>query len=772
MRETNLKYWLIILVLQTLFGCNVTKVVPEGKLLLVDNRINRNAVGNVDLSDEKDNLKQKPNRELLGFVKFHLWAYQYGNKGLGLRKKQPWHRRWAEKVGEAPVLVDTFKMDQSARRLSEYYFSKGFLENEVSYSLKPKKVLGFIKMKKRAVVTYEANLESFHTLRSVEYNATGRILDELIQQYANQKLLKPGDRLDFENIEDERARLTALFRQNGYYYFNTSYIDFQIDTNHQKYTADVLVNVRNKNSYEPHYQQTLDSIIITIGKANQPQITYDNLNFIEGDYYVKPKALAKNIAIRSGDLYNADKVQKTYSNLLGMGLFNFVTIRFRPSSRDSLQALIAEIELKPASKYDFIWEPQTILTDQSSGVEVGNERNLGLANSLTLRNRNTFGGGESFNLNAFTALEAQLQNDDNRTFNSFRQTFNAELVFPSLLFLERQNLNENLTQKSTKLKGSYLYERNVNFTRNVFPFSFSYSFNKNRINYVLSPFRLSVNQALVEADFLASLSPETRFYTTQLLTNNIIAGPALSLYWSNRTTGFNKFWIIRSNALELSGNLLSAYFNAFTDQTGINKEVLGVKYSQYARTDFDASFNHIIDENNAWAARINLGFGLPYGNTQFLPFERRFFVGGGNSLRAWRPRTIGPGSFSDSSSLIAIEKTGEMLFQGSVEYRFDIIDQLIDGAIFMDGGNIWNFREDPNFPSADFQLNRFYKEIALNTGLGLRFDLTYVILRVDWGIAVHDPAKLAGDRWVIQDFFTNRWVFDNTAVNFAIGYPF
>ncbi|MFB1003191.1 MAG: BamA/TamA family outer membrane protein, partial [Bacteroidia bacterium] len=163
---------------------------------------------------------------------------------------------------------------------------------------------------------------------------------------------------------------------------------------------------------------------------------------------------------------------------------------------------------------------------------------------------------------------------------------------------------------------------------------------------------------------------------------------------------------------------------------------------------------------------------LPYGNTLFLPFERRFFVGGGSSLRAWRPRTIGPGSYSDSANDIRIEKTGELMLQGSAEFRFDIIDKLVDGAVFADAGNIWNFRQDPNFENAEFQFDRFYKEIALNSGIGLRFDLTYVVFRTDWGIALHDPSKLEGNKWVIQDFFTNRWVFDNTAINFAIGFPF
>lgn len=169
---------------------------------------------------------------------------------------------------------------------------------------------------------------------------------------------------------------------------------------------------------------------------------------------------------------------------------------------------------------------------------------------------------------------------------------------------------------------------------------------------------------------------------------------------------------------------------------------------------------------------MNTGIGLPYGNTAFLPFERRFFVGGGNSLRAWRPRTIGPGGYRDSSNAITIEKTGEVLLQGSVEYRFDIIDKLIDGAVFIDAGNIWNYSKDDNFPDGEFKFNRFYKELAVNSGIGIRFDFSYVVFRVDWGVSLHDPSLADDEKWIIKHFSRNRWIFDHTAVNFAIGYPF
>jgi len=766
--NTKLKYCLILWVFISLSACNITRVVPAGRQLLVHNKIDRGDSKGVELSDEKANLKQKPNRELLGFIKFHLWAYQYGNKGLGIRKKQPRLRRLAEKIGEAPVLVDSIKMALSAQKLSDYYFSKGFLDNEVSYTVVPKKLF-----KNRANVVYTITLQDFHRVNSLEYNSTSKAISDQIERTKASQKLKIGQRLDLEKIEAERNRITDLLRNNGFYYFNSSFIDFQVDTNQQKLYADVVVNIRNGKKFEPHLQQYIKSITVKIGDADSStSLMYSGIHFLEGTYFIKPSSLAKNIIFRPGVLFNASLVQKTYSNLLSMGLFNFVTIRFYPSATDSVNGLDAEIILQTAPKHNFVWEPQAILTGQSGGLQADVQQSFGIANSLSLQNRNVFGGAETFNISTLSALESQLKGDNQGAFNSFRQSVNAALVIPSLVYFERKNISQTFVQKSTKFNASFLHDRNQNFTRNVFPFSFTYAFSRNQTSFGFTPFRLSINAARPDPGFLLSLDPATQFYTTQLLTNNIIAGPTVSIYWNNKQKNNLKYWQIRTTALEISGNLASAYFNLFTDKTGVNKEIFRVKYSQYARSDFDATYKHILDENNSFVYHTYAGAGLSYGNSVFLPFERRFFVGGGNSLRAWRPRTIGPGSYSDSLNSISLEKTGELMLQGNVEYRFDIIDKVLDGALFLDGGNIWNFKQDENFKNAEFEWERFYKEFAINSGMGLRFDLTYVVFRVDWGIALHDPSKLEGNRWVIKDFSDKRWVFDNTAINFAIGFPF
>ncbi|MBR9859518.1 BamA/TamA family outer membrane protein [bacterium] len=742
--------------------------MPEDEKLLVKNKIEHSDKSNVDLSDESDYLRQRPNRKLFGFIRFHLWAYQSGAKGVSIGQDTGRIRKFLINIGEPPVVLDTSKARLSAEKLSDYYYSKGYLNNSVTYEVKTRPIL-----KKRAKVTYHVELNDFHRIANVEYLATSKKMDELLMDYVSKSKLVPGQRLDFDNITAERNRLTQLMKDNGFYYFNNSYIDFKVDTTQTSGYAFIRVYIRNDRNLEVHKQQTINKVSVYVDQyGSTDTFQHDSLIIYESNYLINPEVLSRNIHFRPNEVYSSSAVQRTYADLLGIGLFRFVTIRFVPVGGDTSTLLNAEIVLQTNSRHDFIWEPQAITTEQGGGIAVARERNFGLGNNITLKNRNVFGNGESFNLNTGTALETQFKKDQNRFFTNFRQSVSMEFIIPNLVFIDEDKRFKDFTQKNTKFNASYLFDRNVNFTRHVFPFNYVYSFQYNRKSYSITPYRISYNRAAVEQSFIDGLSPEAKSYINQLLTDNLITGSILSMYWSTRYKNNRRYWNIRTNPFETSGNLFSLYYNVFTNQRQINRQILGVKYSQYYRADIDLTYHYIIDQNNALVYRYYAGFGLPYGNTRFLPFERRFFVGGGNSIRAWRPRTIGPGGFTDDQNQISIDKTGEIMLQANVEYRFDIVDERLYGAWFVDGGNIWNFREDPNLPDAEFKLDRFYQEIAINSGIGLRFDFTYLIFRVDWGVAMRDPTYPLGERWVILDFPSNQWITSNSALNIAVGYPF
>ena len=763
MRKSSSTYILLIPFLYLLSSCSITSLVPDDGYLLTKNKIDHADRTKVELGGQSNYLGQKPNRKL-GFVRFHLRAYQTGERGLRKGKDTTRWRKVLIDIGEPPVILDSHRCQLGADRLGDYYFSKGFLDSKVNYEVVP------LRRKKRAKVIYHVELGKFSNINSISYLTPDSLMDRLVDSTKALAEIKKGDRLDFEEMQKERSRLISLFKNSGYFYFNSTYIDFTVDTASRS-DVNVKVNVRENKQGLPHRQQFIEEVKVLLGSESRGDTTWvDSIMLIEGSYFINPEVISRQIYFRPGDRYNASKVQKSYANLLGTGLFKFVTIRFSPSKSDSLNRLNAIVVLQTASKHDFIWEPQAITTEQGAGIEASSERNFGIGNNISLRNRNVFGNAEALNINLNTALETQLKADSIRTLSNFRQSVSAELVFPSLLFLNKQR--QGLTTPSTRISLSYLYDRNVNYNRHVFPMSYTYNFQYGGITYAVTPLRVSYNRAKVEEDFLSTVPETSKDYITQLLTNNLISGPALGVFWSQQSMSPKKYWSVRANALELSGNLFSAYYQLFTSNRDLNRTVLGVKYSQYVRTEVDLSFHQQVDKNNHLAYRFYGGVGVPYGNTAFLPFERRFFVGGGNSLRAWRPRTIGPGGYVGETQGISIDKTGEVLLQAQAEYRFTMIKSYVNGAVFVDAGNIWLLRPNEQFENGHFSLQNFYRQVAINSGFGLRLDLSYIIFRIDLGVALHDPSYTEGNRWVIGDFGQNAWLQKNTALNFAVGYPF
>lgn len=767
MKYSLLKYAFFFIALAIMSSCNLTRLVPKQEKLLVKNKIKYQTKNKTDFDGSYDQIVQKPNRKILGLIKFHLWAYQAGAKGVSINSDTGKIRSFLiNKVGEAPVQLDSNLTEQSAENLRNFYFNSGYFNAEVEYVIKKR-----FNLKKRAEVEYRVKLGKLFRIHGVQVESENLEVQNLVFSTLDKSYLQPNKRLQYNNISKERERVTELLKNNGYFYFNNSAIDFQIDTNQFSDRAVIKMNIRAKDDDRIQIKQRIHKVevVLTQKKGYQPKFKkYDGIDYDLVGYKLAPEVITKHIILKPGDLFSEDNLTTTYAKLLGLDLFKYVDIEMAPSKGDSINEMDLFIYMEPALKYDFIWEPQIITTEQT----LNNLRNYGIGNVFTLRDRNVFGKGESFNIYSITSLETQFRRDSlgNRGLN-FRQNMTFELAIPRMLFLEHFDEDPRFTKNYTKIDLAFQYEKNDNFQRFIVPFTYSYTFKVNRTNYLFSPISVSFNRAQASSSFLNSLGSSDSIYIQSLLTNNLILGPKLTLYFNTKEENSTHFWYIQSNLFEIAGNLLNLGYN-LGGQSGLNKELLGTRFSQFFRTDIDASFNQIIDENNTMVYRIYSGIGIPFGNSNFLPFERRYFVGGSNSLRAWRPRTIGPGGYDASSSNIPVDKTGEILLQGNLEYRFDIIEPFLNGAIFLDAGNIWNFSGDSIQPNSVFEFKDFYQEIALNTGMGLRMDLSFFILRLDWGIPLHDPSLQRTDHWIIKEFGRNRFILDRTALNIAVGYPF
>ncbi len=769
-------------------GCNVLKFVPKDKTLLDANFVKVD--GDEKIDDLKEQILLIPNRKMLGVIKFNLWSYYVGQK---LFPKDTIRSKFVRKIkytltdiiGEKPVYLDNSMISKSEKNLKQFIYQNGYYD--VSVSSKVKTYL------KRSYITYTINPGKPFTINKVVYNGTDILLDKAANEFAKNSVLHTGDKIDNERLTEELNRLTTEFRNNGFYYFNKAFIEIAIDTGGLNRRVNVYYYISNPGDLRNARQQTIHKVAVEMNFKQQfgraDNIEFDSINYIFRGYNIKPNIINRSIIMRPQELFTQKKLEETYKKLIGLGLFKSVNISILPYKSDSTNKLTVLISLNPMAKHDYIIEPQAITSDKQTDLnsQDNNPRNYGIASTIKLNNKNVFRNAEDFNIKLRVAAEKQFGSNNGRTVSFFNEAINinlanfesnatAELLFPKLVGIRKVDLKPYLQQNRTSVNLSVNNEINTNYKRISYPINFTWQSSyetkdKQSFYFYYSPVQLSFNKSEIYSGFLARLNnPTDSLRLVRTFRNYIIPSQKASIVYNNSANFPNNYWIIRSNIFELSGNLIEFGYRKILKKNEPDKKIFSLPYFQYFRTDIDAVKYKIYGKNKTLVLRTNIGFGVPYGNSVVMPFERQFFVGGSNSLRAWRPRVLGPGHYSNTSA-IQIDKTGDMMIVANAEYRFAIAPGKLYGAFFMDAGNIWEVTKSAK-ADAKFDFKTFYKQTALNTGLGLRFDLEFFILRFDFGVPLHDPSKLEGERWVIKEFGTFDWVKTKVNPSLAVGYPF
>ncbi len=773
----------IVILLST--GCNVLKFVPKGSSLVDVNFVK--VEGNEKIEALKEQILLVPNRKMLGIVKFNLWSYYVGLKlfpsdtvssKIGKKTKNI----LTEIMGEKPIYLDTLLVVKSEKNLKQYLIQKGYYQASVSSKVKT--------YLKRSYITYTINPGKPYVIKDVVFNGSDRLMDEVANKVAKNSILKLSDNVDTDKLSEERDRLTADFKNNGFYYFNKAFIDLVVDTGGYKKGAKIYYNISNPGTLRNARQQTIQKVVVEMNYTQQfgrrDTIIYSDIHYLFNGYNIKPNIINRSIRLKPRDLFSQKQLEATYKKLIGLGLFKSVSIAITPYKSDTINLLLVHIQLIPCAKHDFNWEPQAITTDKQTDLnsQDNNPRNYGISNSIMLNNKNVFRNAEDFNIKWRLAAEWQFGNSKGvpveilgRTFNlgNYESNLTFELLYPNLVWLRKLDLNSNLQQNRTSLNFNMISEKNSNYYRRSYPINYTWQTvfetkKKQQFYLYYSPIQLSFNNSEISQSFLDRLSPSDSLILVRTFRSYIIPSQKASIYFSNKTKSPKKYWNIRSNVFELSGNLVELVYQKTMNNSSQEKLFLGIPYFQYFRSDIDMVRYQIFGKNKTLVLRANMGIGVPYGNSVIMPFERQFFVGGSNSLRAWSPRVIGPGTYRNSGN-IQIDKTGDMMMVFNAEYRFAIAPGTLDGALFLDAGNIWEVTKSANDESK-FKLNSFYKQAALNTGLGLRFDLEFFILRIDFGIPIHDPSKPKEDRFVIKEFKSLKWLVNNTQPLIAVGFPF
>ncbi|MDY0199455.1 MAG: BamA/TamA family outer membrane protein [Tenuifilaceae bacterium] len=790
------RYYLpmVIVLLFTISSCSITRRIPDDQYLLDNAKISiksekdKNEVKAGELSRY---IRQKPNKRIL-FFRFHLrlWNVARPSKEKGLSE-------FFRKVGEEPVILDTFQTAQTTSNLARYIESKGYYDSKVTDTTLFKK--------RRAKVKYDVSLGKPHRVRSINYVIEDPLIQSLVLNDTLNRLIKKGDRFDIDLLRAERQRIEENLREEGFFYFSREFITFTADTALSGKKVDLELVIKNRftrNAFgeriEEKYRKHKVSNVYIYTNYDPVEFFYlQEENFLDtirsdNQYFIyslspgiKLKTISNANLIRPGELYSESIVQKSRDNLTSLKLYRAVNIFFKldESAENNLNDdfLLFDTELKPDSlQFGSLncyiqLTPHTLQSYHIDmvGTNTTTSANIGFEGNLGYQHKNIFRGAETFD----TKLRGmvQLLSGQTSSASSLELGGSVGLSFPRFIGPFAGNEHEKRYNPRTKVTASYSFQDRPEFTRTMAGMDFAYTWrSENRFTHTLTPLEVNViNIFSMSDDFWQGIRNryEANSYKNQLMT---LSG--YNLIYSNQSVKKQSYSVYRFN-FELSGNTLQTIFDlAKIEKVNGAYQLFNTNFSQFFRTDFNYVFNQVVDENNTMVYRLYLGVGLPYGNSSALPFDKKYFSGGSTGVRAWNARGLGPGSYVEEQFKFP-NQTADMKLEANFEYRFKLV-WMLEGALFLDAGNIWAITSADERPGAVFHPSSFYKQIALGTGTGIRLNLGFFTIRFDMGIKLYEPGIRAKDlgnpelvtHWIPFDRkFTHK---DNFAWHFGIGYPF
>lgn len=775
------KYLWVLLAIGILQSCGVKKSIPDGKYLLKKNIVSIPKKSAPD-ADIKAQILHRPNKRVLfNKLPVFLWAYT-----LGTNEKYPersdsvgWRRTLRKKLGEPPVLLDTALVQLSAENISNQLFNMGYFDAQVTYQT----LLG----PRKAQVIYQVEpgkayrLNSF--FRQPADTAIRPLIDSLVAQNIAYRLWWP---INLNDLNAAKEELTLELRDRGYFEAQPDLFRYEIDTLQNKKEGAVFLKLDNPSAKDKFQRYRFGPTYFTlicsdIYQSNHyPQTVHNRgLHLTLNHYPIKSEVMDKVILIDSGRWYSQSVTNQTYVGLVDMALFSYVDLHQEVDSARGL--IITRIVAKAVPRIYTQIEPQALYSPQgSSGTnfQTQSQRSFGLAGIMSFNNRNALGNGESLKISSITSYEAIFKRGDLGNFQyGLQQGFNLSLSLPNFTILEKFKLKNPYQRKNTVFSLSYQAENNPNFKRSALPASVSLQFIRPNFSWYYTPLELSFNRNEINPSFLPRLPQLDQDFVKRVFTDQFITAAKLGAIYTNNRHKPGQTYFFGRVGFETSGNWhrLARYLFEKNYNPDSSYQFLGVNYFQYAKVESEIRIHQNIDELNSIAFRANFGMALPYWNSQVIPYDKRYFIGGSNSLRGWRPRGIGPGNTPRSSGSI-IDRSGEFLLEANLEYRFTLIKHFIESALFLDAGNIWNLSSAGSTNGYGvINRNTFLSEVAVNTGIGFRFDLSVFLFRIDWGLPIRDPSKPMDQRWVMTRAVSGnvgRYMLNETAIAIGIGYPF
>ena len=801
MKVGKLLVFLIILSI-LLSGCLGTSYLKPNEKLLSKQKTITNKIIDGDALEEI--YAQSPNRQLpLLSMSPYVWFYQKGIKNYDIeelklektairkeydtlisdtdhaRKKRKLIQKRNRKIqkmdktikegnvlmrwGEPLAIYDSSLTETSLQRIKLYMASKGYFNAMVSHT----------------------KIETKNKVKSIFKIEEGRPhqIDTLLQKISDSSLvvwltdrdtkLRSGANYDQNLLTAERAGIDEFLKNNGYYSFSQQYVSFEVDTSYKDHKVAIRTVIKNPIDRRNHKQYQIDSVNFIVNDNNyrqsdslQYQSSYQGTYYSAHTPYYKPKVLNRRVFIRNNDLYRKSETFETQRQLANLDIFKFININYDSSDGK----FIANIFTQPLPRYQWTNE---------FGINV-NQGFPGPFYNTSFKKRNIFRGLENFELSARIGAEgvaSATEVDD--IYRSIEAGVNAALIFPQFVFPIKESVRQRLGHLNPKTRFSvgYTLTDRPEYQRKNANFTTTYSWGK--AQSTIYNFSLT-DLSIIDSDV-------TNEFDERLRDLEVNGSKLINAFKPSLVSSMSFFVIKNFNNYGLAKHK-SAYLQLFAESGGTtqnwfsNSLLESQGWESYKFLKFNIDYRKVspLNKNVAVAFRFNAGVAVPYADNDILPYEKYFFAGGSNGIRGWRPRRLGPGSYTplndDGALSYQFEQNGEILIQSSIEFRRNLFG-FVDWAYFVDVGNVWTLDEDTNRPGAHFEADSFFKEIAVASGFGVRFDFIFLILRFDAGLKILDPARPTGKRFIFSDGFEDA-PFDNrkntepVIFNIGIGYPF
>lgn len=707
-------------------------------------------------------LQPQPNSSILG-LRPKLFFYNIAGKTTSKKGIKGWIKY---KLGEPPVLLSSVNRTYNEDLLRNRLENLGFFNAEVKSDTVIKN--------KKATVSYEATPHINYKIKEVFFELDSTHFGKVIAHTKEQSLLKPGRPYNLDVIISERNRIDNELKERGYYYFNPDIILVEIDSTIGNHQVNLHVTIKKDAPDQALHPFKINNIYIfpdySIQQGSYQIGAPSDSTFYNGYYIIDPentyrrRSIIRPMSFRKGDIYNRTSHTRSISQLVGLGNFKFVKNNFVPVDSTKEDLLDVYYYLTPQPQKSIHFEILGKLASVYNGSDV----------SLTWMHRNAFKGAEQLKISAFGGYEYQTGGNVNLNSTFYRYGLEASLVFPRIISPFDWSPTKRFVPHTTIKTRYEMLNRTNAYDLNSMSLNIGYSWRENtNKEHALG---------LLEATYVRSknISPSYELELEQnpnlrhAIERQFILGPNYVFTYTNTMEQQRKNTMYLRAGIDLSGNLPGLIKGANYKKWNVY-EFLNAPIAQYIKTEGDFRNYTKIGTKGELATRAMVGYGYAYGNSKTMPYIKQFYVGGPNSLRAFRARTIGPGSYQPETigpENFVPDMTGDIKLELNAEYRRKLVS-IMNMAAFIDAGNIWLLNEDDDKPGAKFS-KHFLSEMAVGAGVGLRFDLTFLVLRTDFAIPLRIPYLPKGERWVIDkiDLGDKAWRKDNLIFNLAIGYPF